>query len=67
MRFWVAQNKTVPVWALRELANDADHRVRLMVAMKRRAPREVLESLLSDPAESVCVAARRSLDRMPRA
>lgn len=35
-RFWVAQNKTVPLTVLKRLASDDDSRVRGMVAMKRK-------------------------------
>ena len=34
MRFWVAQNKTVPVSVLEVLANDPDEKVRDMVLRK---------------------------------
>jgi hypothetical protein len=34
MRFWVAQNKTVPLSILHELRNDPDERVRSMVRAK---------------------------------
>lgn len=35
MRFWVAQNKTVPLSVLEVLRHDADERVRHMVRSKR--------------------------------
>ena len=35
MRFWVAQNKTVPLSVLEVLRNDADERVQHMVTSKR--------------------------------
>jgi hypothetical protein len=35
MRFWVAQNKTVPLVILEELRSDPDERVRSMVRAKR--------------------------------
>lgn len=35
MRFWVAQNKTVPLSVLEILRHDADERVRSMVTSKR--------------------------------
>jgi hypothetical protein len=35
MRFWVAQNKTVPLVILEELRSDPDEQVRSMVRAKR--------------------------------
>lgn len=35
MRFWVAQNKTVPLEILERLRHDPDDRVRSMVLLKR--------------------------------
>jgi hypothetical protein len=35
MRFWVAQNKTVPLSVLEDLRSDPDERVRSMVRAKR--------------------------------
>jgi hypothetical protein len=45
MRFWVAQNKTVPIEVLEQLADDPDPRVRGMVAGKRKLPETPLELL----------------------
>jgi hypothetical protein len=53
LRFWVAQNKTVPLAVLRVLAVDADQRVRGMVAMKRKLDRELFELLSRDPDETI--------------
>ena len=41
MRFWVAQNKTMPVEVLAVLARDPDPRVRSIVAMKNRLTNEL--------------------------
>ena len=48
MRFWVAQNKTVPVEILEILAVDADKNVRLMVASKRKLPEKLQLQLTKD-------------------
>lgn len=51
MRFWVAQNKTVPLSVLEDLRNDPDERVRSMVRAKglwRRAHPEDAKRL-GDP------------------
>jgi hypothetical protein len=53
MRFWVAQNKTVPVAILERLARDEDVKVRAMVAAKRKLPSDLQLLLASDPDESV--------------
>src|SRR5262249_30672705 len=45
MRFWVAQNKTVPHSVLERLAVDPDSRVRWMVARKRKAGAALLAAL----------------------
>jgi hypothetical protein len=52
-RFWVAQNKTVPVEILERLAVDVDPRVRHMVAMKRKLTPGILSVLASDEDETV--------------
>lgn len=57
MRFWVAQNKTVPVTVLELLANDPDSNVRDMVAKKRKLP----ESLQFQLAEDSDACVRTSL------
>jgi hypothetical protein len=48
MRFWVAQNKTVPVHVLDTLADDPDWPVRHMVARKRKMPESVQRRLARD-------------------
>jgi hypothetical protein len=53
MRFWVAQNKTVPVGILEKLAMDADARVRYMVASKNKLTPELLELLSRDPDPTI--------------
>jgi hypothetical protein len=53
MRFWVAQNKTVPIAVLQVLASDSDDRVRFMVAMKRKLPTGLLHEMASDEDEGV--------------
>ncbi len=53
MKFWVAQNKTVPIVILETLAADADVRVRSMVASKRKLPEQLQLQLARDPSESV--------------
>lgn len=60
MRFWVAQNKTVPVSVLAELASDSDAKVRVMVAMKRKLTRSLFELLASDRDEGVRAAIARN-------
>lgn len=52
-RFWVAQNKTVPLAALKRLAGDDDARVRGMVAMKRKLDEATFRQLASDPDSGV--------------
>ena len=52
-QFWVAQNKTVPVEILVELAHVQSAEVRCMVAMKRRTPESVLKRLARDSDETV--------------
>jgi hypothetical protein len=65
MKFWVAQNKTVPLSILERLLDDPDDNVRCMVASKRKATPEMLARLAADPHESVRfrVAANRSTPR----
>lgn len=53
IRFWVAQNKTVPLEVIRKLASDSDYRVRSMIAVKNRTPLDVLEELSRDPDPAV--------------
>ena len=56
MRFWVAQNKTVPFEVLEILASDADCRVRDMVARKRKITEAIALKLAEDPDETVRAA-----------
>jgi hypothetical protein len=53
MKEWVAHNKTVPLTILAILADDADSKVRHMVAMKRKLSLELFEKLARDPDYSV--------------
>jgi HEAT repeat protein len=53
MRFWVANNRTVPNEVLRILAHDTDWRVRNRVASKASCPEDILELLSSDDHDSV--------------
>jgi len=53
MREWVANNKTTPPAVLRILAEDLDPKVRMTVAMVRRAGEDILRSLAADPDSSV--------------
>lgn len=53
MKFWVAQNKTIPIVILEALAGDVDVRVRSMVASKRKLPEQLQLRLAIDPSESV--------------
>lgn len=53
MRFWVAQNKTVPAQVLEILASDPDARVRDMVARKRKITESIALKLADDPEETV--------------
>jgi hypothetical protein len=68
MRFWVAQNKTVPLQVLEILARDADARVRSMVASKAEADTRATAPC-ADPDEGVRVRlasnARATLDALP--
>jgi hypothetical protein len=53
MRFWVAQNKTVPLGILRLLARDRDPEVRIMMAMKRKLDLELFDLLSRDQDPAV--------------
>ncbi len=53
MRFWVAQNKTVPVEVLAVLARDPDSRVRSLVPMKNKLTDDLFELLAKDQDDSV--------------
>lgn len=65
MRFWVAQNKTVPTEVLVVLAGDDDPRVRSMVAMKRKLEPAILQGLANDSHDAVrmSVAGHRNTPR----
>jgi hypothetical protein len=58
-RFWVAQNKTVPISVLQVLAADSSERVRGMVARKRKLPSQLVAFLAQDSSESVRAATAR--------
>ncbi len=60
MRFWVAQNKTIPSEVIAQLAHDEDSKVRSMVARKRRLEPVILQSLASDPDDGVRMAVARN-------
>lgn len=62
MRFWVAQNKTVPLTVLKVLGLDPDARVRSMVASKRKLDAALFEVLARDRDEGV----RATLARNPK-
>ena len=53
MAFWLAQNKTVPVEVLRDLAVHQESSVRSMVARKRKIPESLMLLLAKDKDESV--------------
>ena len=53
MKFWVAQNKTVPLIVLKVLARDEDARVRSLVAMKGSLSNELFLILSNDHDGSV--------------
>lgn len=53
MRFWVAFNRTVPADVLRQLAKDADWRVRDKVAGRSDTPADVLGELAKDAHDAV--------------
>jgi hypothetical protein len=59
-RFWVAQNKTVPLAVLKRLAADEDSRVRGMVAMKRKLDEETFRLLAADPDAGVRMSIARN-------
>jgi hypothetical protein len=60
MRFWVAQNKSIPFEVLKRLARDSDPRVRWMVASKRKLDPETMKLLARDEDESVRAAVARN-------
>ena len=62
MRFWVAQNKTVPIAILQLLAKDRDPKVRTMVARKRKIGPDILRLLAADEDDAV----RMSVARHPK-
>lgn len=53
MAFWVAQNKTVPIEILENLAVHIDPKVRDIVARKRKIPESLMLQLAKDEDESV--------------
>jgi hypothetical protein len=53
MRFWVANNRTVPIEVLQMLARDVNWRVRNRVASKASCPEDILALLSSDDHDSV--------------
>ncbi len=59
MRFWVAQNKTVPMEVLGELLHDEDPRVRSMVARKRKLTPDMLADLARDADQAVRLTVAR--------
>jgi len=61
LRFWIAQNKTVPSEMLVELAQDPDVNVRSMVARKRKLPVDLQFLLATDDDPSVRAALARNL------
>jgi hypothetical protein len=61
MRFWVAQNKTVPIEILDLLATSPDAQVRDMVARKRKITESIAIRLAADPDEIVRAALARNL------
>ena len=61
LRFWVAQNKTVPIAVLETLADDTDPRVRDMVARKRKLPEALQIKLARDADPAVrCTLAQNA-------
>ena len=53
MRFWVANNRTIPPSVMRVLASDSDWRVRDRIASKNSCPSDILELLSADSHDSV--------------
>jgi hypothetical protein len=53
MRFWVAQNKTIPLEVLEILSDDSDCRVRHMIASKNKTPEHIQMKLATDSDPSV--------------
>lgn len=60
MRFWVAQNKTVPIEILAELARCSDTNTRCMVARKRKITGSIGLILAEDEDETVRAALARN-------
>jgi hypothetical protein len=58
-RFWVAQNKTVPLEILAILASDPDRRVRSMVARKKRSTSDILAVLADDEDDAIRMSVAR--------
>jgi hypothetical protein len=53
MKVWVAQNKTVPMQVLQQLAVDADPQVRSAIATKNKLSKDLMLSLAKDSDSSV--------------
>ena len=60
MRFWVAQNKTIPISILEILVTDEDAKVRDMVARKRKITEAIAHTLAQDSDETVRAALARN-------
>ena len=67
MRFWVAQNKTVPIEVLEILASDSDSSVRDMVARKRKISEVIALRLAEDPDATVRAALATNRNLPPSA
>lgn len=66
MRFWVAQNKTVPIEILEDLARCSGVDVRCMVARKRKITESIGLILAEDGDETVRAALARN-PKLPKA
>jgi hypothetical protein len=64
-RFWVAQNKTVPLDILKQLSGDENPQVRVMVAMKRKLDEATFTALAADPDASVRMMVARNAKTPP--
>lgn len=60
MRFWVAQNKSVPMDVLEILASDSDQRVRSMVASKGKLSSSILAKMAADESDEVRMRVARN-------
>ncbi len=61
LRFWLAQNKTVPLEVLAVLMRDSDTRVRDMVARKRKASQDMLAELGRDSDVGIRIAVAQNV------